>query len=425
MKHRGKIIIWLLLLITLTLFILAKFQTNQTFVLTWLVASQLLSLLGVTLLSVSFLLSSRSRIVEDWCGGLDKVYKLHHLVGGLSFVLILNHPLFLVVNALPNTSLGFKYIWLSNILPYNFGVIGLYSMMLMLILTLFINLPYLIWKKTHELMGVALLFSVLHILTITSDVSRYVPLRFWIIFLLMIAVWSVIYKKFLYGVIGPKYLYVVDRVRKLDDVAEIYLKPTVKTMNYRAGQFAFVKFESLGEESHPYSIASGSNSNEIVFGIKALGDYTLGVKEIKPGDKAILYGPYGKFYEGSLVNKDLVWIAGGIGITPFLGLLDDEIKKNNGRSVDLFYCVRSSTEAHFDQEIKNKLVMTNSVRYHQFCSNDKGRLNANVILEMLGTFSNKKFMLCGPVPMMESLAAQLQKLGVKNGDILFEDFNFK
>lgn len=425
MKYIGNWLICFSLCFTLVLYFCAKTTFNLPISFSWVAASQIISLIGTVLLCFSFLLSGSFMMIESLFGGLDKVYKVHHIVGGIAFVFLLHHPLFLVVNALPNINLSYQYVWFSKNLTYNYGLISLYFMLLMLIFTLLINLPYSIWKKTHELMGLGLLFASLHILTISSDVSRYLPLRYWIIFLLVTATWSVIYKRFLYGLIGPKYKYVVEKVKRTEDVIEVFVKPMTKQMKYRAGQFAFVTFDKLSNESHPFSISSGSNQDTIRFGMKILGDYTIKLKELVQGDKLTLFGPYGKFFQGIYTNKDLVWIAGGIGITPFMGLIDGELLSNQNRTVDLFYCVKTEDEGVFDNEIKEKVAGNNFIKYRQFCSIDNGRLSANKLLEMLGTFSNKRFMLCGPVPMMESLSKQLKLMGVRNSDILFEDFNFK
>ncbi|KKS94035.1 MAG: Ferric reductase domain protein transmembrane component domain-containing protein, partial [Candidatus Collierbacteria bacterium GW2011_GWC2_43_12] len=241
--------------------------------LNWLFVSQLVSLVGTTLLTLSFLLSGRFRLVEDWFGGLDKVYRFHHLTGGISFVFLLHHPLFLAVNALPNTALSWKYLWFSELLPYNMGIISLYFMLLMIIFTLFIKLPYSLWKTTHELMGIALFFAVLHILTISSDVSRYLPLKMWMYFLLGMAIYSVIYRRFLYGYFGPKFNYLVKNIARKADILDVTLMPLIKKINYLPGQFVFIKFNDINKEVHPFSIAGCDEVGNLRIAVKILGDY--------------------------------------------------------------------------------------------------------------------------------------------------------
>lgn len=424
MKNKGLILVWFSVLTTANLFVLSKFSLGAQVSWSWLTLSQIISLLGTNLLCVSFLLSSRFRWLEDLFGGLDKVYKTHHITGGLSFVMLLHHPLFLAVNVLPRTELTLKYFWFSGSLPYNYGVISLYIMLILLFLTLVVNLPYNLWLKTHEFMGMSLFFASLHILTISSDVSRFMPLRYWIIFWLIAALIAVIYKRFLYKIIGPKYKYVVESAKQIDDVVEVWLKPVTKKMNYYPGQFVFCEFENLGKEVHPFSISSNGFDGRVRLDMKILGDYTLKLKTIKEGNMVTLFGPYGKFFESLLSKKDLVWIAGGIGITPFMGMLD-MAKKINRHKVDLIYCAKSESEMIFDKEITERASECDYIKYHQYCSDKKGRITARSILSMVDSFDNKKFLLCGPIEMMESLTAQLSALGVKRKNIIFEDFNFK
>ena len=420
----GVIFLWIAIVTTMLLFLLSKNHANQQIAITWLFASQFLSLIGVTLLAASFILSGRFRFIEVLFGGLDKMYKIHHITGGVAFVLLLHHPIFLAVNALPNISLGWKYLWFSNILSYNFGVAGIYLMLLLLVLTFITNLPYHIWLKTHEYMGLALLLSSVHILTINSDVSRYLPLRYWIIALLILSSFSVIYRLFLRKIFKTSYKYSVSAIQRIGDVVEITMKPVDKKMSYSAGQFIFATFKSLGNEPHPFSIASHSNSEEIVLGIKILGDYTLNVKDVVAGEEVLIEGPFGMFNEPTIGEKDLIWIAGGIGITPFLGMLEDQ-KNRTDRKIDLFYCVKTQDDAIFEQKILAKIANSTNINYWKFCSADKGRISAEVLASSVPDIKNRKIMLCGPTVMMESLTKQLMKIGIKKRNIIFEDFNFK
>ena len=390
----------------------------------WLTASQLVSLLGTNLLCISYILSGRFKLLDYLFGGLDKVYRIHHTSGGLAFVMLLHHPLFLIVNALPNTEQAFKYFWFSSLLSYNLGILALYLMILLLILTLVINLPYHIWVKTHEYMGLVLLLASAHILTISSDVSRFAPLKLWLVTLLILGFFSAAYKKFFYKYFGPKFAYLVDEVNVAADIYTIYLKPLAKAMAYYPGQYVFASFEKLGPESHPYSIASTGNDGKLRLSIKVLGDYTLGLKNLVVGDKAVLFGPYGNFYDSLLGSKDLVFVAGGIGITPFLGMLE-MAKNTNRQKIDLIYCTKNEEEMVFGEEITALLSGSQNIIFHKFCSEDKGHIGAEDILRLTGANPNKKFLLCGPQQMMENIALGLASFGVKKRNIIFEDFNFK
>lgn len=424
MKKKGLFFVWTSILITINLFALAKIYSGLGLSLTWTTASQLASLLGTNLLCISYILSGRFKLLDYLFGGLDKVYRIHHTTGGLAFVMLLHHPLFLIVNALPNTELTSKYFWFSDILAYNFGVMALYLMILLLLLTLVINLPYHIWLKTHEYMGLVLLLASAHILTITSDVSRFAPLKLWLVTLLILGVFSAAYKKFFYKYFGPKFTYEVDDISIISDTYTIYLKPSSVAMSYYPGQYVFASFEKLGPESHPYSIASTGADGKLRLSIKVLGDYTLNLKKLAVGDKAVLFGPYGSFYESLLGSRDLVFVAGGIGITPFLGMLE-MANNTNKQKIDLIYCTKNESEMIFSHEIEKIVNISKKITLHKFCSDDKGRISPKEILRLIGGGDKKKFLLCGPQQMMENIAIGLASLGVKKRNVIFEDFSFK
>lgn len=160
-------------------------------------ASQLLALLGIVLMSVTLVLSTRMKLIENLLGGFGNVYKIHHLAGGAAFILLLNHPLFLAAQVLPQTKIAAMYLFPSSNTAYNFGIAGLYLMILAFICMFFINLPYPKWKLTHKLLGPAFLLGGIHTLLIGSDVSNFFPLRVWIGFFIAVGVFSTIYTLFL------------------------------------------------------------------------------------------------------------------------------------------------------------------------------------------------------------------------------------
>jgi|CXWL01.1.fsa_nt_gi predicted ferric reductase len=421
----GRIVIWCCLLVTINLFILAKMSVGEEVRLSWLSLSQLLSLLGTVLLSISFLLSARFRFVEDWFSGLDGVYVSHKWVGIAAFLTLLHHPIFLAVAALPSVELGRRYFWFGDNWSYNFGLGALFLMILLLILTMLIRLPYSIWKKTHETIGLVLLLAAIHILTIKSDISVYWPLRSWLILFLIGAGYSVVYRRFLYRYFGPKYRYAVDEVSRVGDVLLIWLRPLTKRIQFQAGQFVFLRVDKLGAEEHPFSLAGDPNDQRIMVGVKILGDFTLRLRDLTQGDAVTVMGPFGRFGVNENEKKDLIWVAGGIGITPFLSLLYGEVRSPADRKVDIFYCVKNESEAFCADRITEVLRGVERVKYWQHFSEGDGRLEARLILSKVGDLLNRKIMLCGPLAMMEGLRSQFVKLGVRRKDIIFEDFNFR
>jgi len=143
----GLAIIVVSYLVTIILYFWAKVTDPAG---DWMVGIiQLSGLLGMISLSWSFILAIRHKILERYLGGLDYAYKVHHVVGGLSLILLLQHPLFLVVRALPINQLSF-YLMPGLRIDYTLGQLALYLMLFLLVLTFYTPLPYRYWKWSHE-----------------------------------------------------------------------------------------------------------------------------------------------------------------------------------------------------------------------------------------------------------------------------------
>ena len=129
-------------------------------------------------------------------------------------------------------------------------------------------------------------------------------------------------------------------------------------------------------------------------------------------------------FDYKLGGASQVWIAGGIGLTPFMSWMRD-IDGNLEQSIDFIYSVRSLEEALFLEEIQNTQASNPSFRVHLVASNRDGRLGAEKVVELSGPVADKDIFLCGPPPMMESLTEQFMKMGVPRQKIHFEEFNFR
>jgi predicted ferric reductase len=424
-KFIPVVITFLSLLITFALWINSKADLNEIYTFPLKSLDQISALLAVIFLSFEFFLATRVRFIEFLFDGLDKVYKAHHTSGAIGFSLLLLHPIFLILNALPNSTLALNYILPSNTISYTLGVIAFYMFTLLIICTMFIKLPYKVWRQTHILFGVPLLFLFFHVLIVSSDISNSIPLKIWILSFIALAILSYIYKRFLYKFITNRRQYIVTAVNKVSsNITEIYLKPVAKKLIYKPGQFAFIKFNGyLSGETHPFTLSSNPNGELLRISVGRFGKYTQNITNLNVDSTAEIYGPYGNLgNEFEIDNKDQVWIAGGIGITPFISRLATIPDK---QKIYFYYLTNTREQAIYDNEIKNEIVNRSNISYLNHISSEYGRLDVQAIVNGVGDLSNKRFFLCGPVSMVESMIAQLTKAGVKPSNIIYEEFNFK
>lgn len=434
-KNIGWVVVLILSLIpVIRWFFIAPLDFRfANFNVTFTSLGQIAGLLGMTLFAITLILSTRIKILDRFFYGLPDMYNLHQRMGQISFILLLFHPLFLVVKYF-SFSLRDAAMFL---LPHGFdavsyGIYALVGMIILIALTIYIKLKYPTWKISHKFMVLVFVIALLHVLLITSDISNDIFLRYYIFTISIIALGLSFYQAFLSMYINRSYNYKVKRVTNLGDkIVEIELEPDSLTLlwtgklKFEAGQFIFVKFHSqaVTSESHPFSISSDPQNSSLKIIVKSLGDYTSKIGNLSVGDKAVLCGPFGKFNFKNAEFKNQVWLAGGIGITPFLSMAS-KLNNTNDYKIDLFYCVKNKSEMVLAQEL-NKISENNkNFRVIFWCSDDSGFINANEILKLSGNVLNKDFFLCGPTGFMVNLKNQLLKLNVKNINIHWENFNF-
>ena len=117
---KGYIVIILSQLVTILLWYLAKGSNPAMSFANG--ATQIVALTGIMSLIWTFILATRARILEIMFGGLDVVYKIHHILGGLALILLINHVLLLIVDSMPANTLSLYLLPGSN-LSYLYGMI--------------------------------------------------------------------------------------------------------------------------------------------------------------------------------------------------------------------------------------------------------------------------------------------------------------
>jgi predicted ferric reductase len=415
----------ILSIITFILFFLSKTSPASILSNPLLSLSQIFSLIGAVLLSFTFILSSRFNFLEKYFGSLDKVYKQHHLYGAVAFLLLISHPLLLALQAFLNSTSAAIYLFPSTNLIYTAGILALYSLIIFLTFTLLIKLPYHLWYLTHQFMGIVLIFALVHINFITSDVSRFPLLKIWIIFWILLALISYLYKKFFYVRFGPKFSYQIDQIQNTNGLLDIYLKALASPLKYHPGQFIFISFHQKGisPEFHPFSLVSTPDPPRLHLCLKIVGDYTGSLIDLQKNTQATIMGPYGHLYEPFETNKNIVLIAGGIGITPFISMIETEVINPKNRQIDLFYSNRTVDAAFYHQNLLEISAKNKNFKYHSIFTDSEPRLTASAISSLISNFSSSIFLLCGPQIMMESLKNQLLVLNINPKNIYYEDFS--
>jgi predicted ferric reductase len=405
---------------------------------------QLAGLVGIVMYALNLIYATRLRFLEDWFGGLNRVYIAHHILGGLALVLLALHPMFLVARyistsvvgaaeqILPRLSLDtldFSAKFFDQEWAVFFGSVAFFGLVFLLVLTLYVKLPYRLWLLTHKFLGVFFFIAGLHVLFISSTVSTNSWLRYYILGLVVLGLIAYTYKTLLGKILIRKYKYIVDKVgiASKSKVSHIILKPEKTPISYLPGQFLFIKFpgsKGVKKEWHPFSISSSPADGKIRVSAKALGDFTDSLAYIKVGDMAILEGAYGRFSYYFHNNPKQIWVAGGIGITPFLSMARELSPKHNYK-IDLYYCVNSAAEMIDAGSLKRAInIKHGGLRVIPYVGDRQPtHISAEYIKKNSKGLKGKDIYLCGPPPMMKSLRHQLRAQGVANKNIHSEEFS--
>lgn len=392
--------------------------------------AQLLGLLAINFFTVNFILATRFYFIEKLFGGLDKMYKFHKFVARIAFTLAWAHPILLILENFMGTATIQRYFLFGSNTRWNAGMAALYLMTLLVLFSVTKFLPYHIWKNSHRFMVFVMGFLFIHVLTAPGSVDANIFLKLWIIGLIIVAILCWLYIELLYKRIGPVFYYKVTSNNKIGAINELILEPQNRPMTYKAGQFTFLSFlnnKNISRELHPFTISSNPHEYHIRISAKDSGDYTSELFNAKPGDLVKLIGPYGYFTRDRLLNsRKQIWIAGGIGITPFLSMLAAESAEPSGNKINLFYTVKSEQEAVYkDELIKNSDQITDLELTLNFDSTE-GYLTAKRIAENLDyNIKEASILLCGPTQMMHSLRKQFMDMGLDSEQIIFEDFALK
>ncbi len=378
----------------------------------WIVWREALHLTGlgsVVLMSLTMLLATRPVWLEKPLGGMDRIYRLHKWSGMLAIGLGAGHWLVEMASDLIKTSIGKvgrvpkeKYIGLleqMRKLAEDMGEWALYAALAILVLTLWKRFPYHLWRTIHRAMPVLYLMLVLHAALLAPSAYWTQPVGMLLATCLVIGTISAAIA--LAGWIGRSRQAAgsVVAVQQMGEVTEITCQLAGKWRRHRAGQFAFIRFDRE-EAPHPFTIASADQGDGTIrFCIKGLGDYTKTLAQrVQVGQSVQVEGPYGRFqFDRHDATWRQIWVAGGIGVTPFLAWLESlQAHPEQAPQVDLHYCTRDRSADPFVERLHTLCAALPGVRLLVHGAQQGERLDA-AALDLANASARKaEVWFCGP-----------------------------
>jgi predicted ferric reductase len=381
------------------------------------------AVVAFTILALQFVLSARLRWIEAPFG-LDVVLRLHRSMAFVAMGLLFLHPTLLVLVQGSYLLTRWRVPWplwagrLALLLLFGHVMAALFRGML--------RLRYETWRRLHNAVAFLLLgLAFLHSLKLGDDLHGTAAKVVWAALLsVAVGAWS-------YGrVVRPQLLRrafyrVVAVTREAPRVWTVLLKPSAgRPLDYAPGQFQFLRphGSAIPGEEHPFSVASSPSPDGLIaLTIKESGDFTASIGRIKPGDRATVHGPFGRFSHVFHPNaNELVFVAAGVGITPLMSMLRYMRDRREARRVLLVYANRGPTDIVFRSELESircggfPELKTVHVLTQPPADWDgpTGRLDTKSLRFHCGELSGKTFFICCPPTMTSGLIRGLKAAGV-------------
>jgi predicted ferric reductase len=196
----------------------------------------------------------------------------------------------------------------------------------------------------------------------------------------------------------------------------------------QAGQFFLWRFLTRAAwwQAHPFSLSAAPDGRSLRITVKALGDFTNRVRELRPGTRVFAEGPYGRFTAERRTRRRVLLIAGGIGITPLRALLD-ALAADPG-DLTLLYRVEHPKDFVFRGELE-ELARTRGVIIYPLAGAEIGddetdRLGIPALKAMVPDVGERDVYVCGPPGLVDVVRRRLRRIGVPARQIHEERFAY-
>jgi len=199
---------------------------------------------------------------------------------------------------------------------------------------------------------------------------------------------------------------------------------------YTAGQFGLFRFPDKNKKlhaRHPFTLSKAASGNTLEITIKKAGKFTEALFNMKKGDKLLAEGAFGTFTLKKCKCPRQVFIAGGVGITPYKAMLEELFKNKKHKKTFLFYGAKKQKDVLFKDFFDDNLSTQFKAVYCLSKEDDKkgfedGYIDEKMLLKYISTFEDTCFYICGPEPMKKAIIKILKKNKVSKKNIIVEDF---
>jgi predicted ferric reductase len=395
-------------------------------------------LIGTNLFLVMLVLAARVPFIDNLFGQ-DRALMLHKKLGKPVLYLMLVHMAGLVVDYAMRSGLNVVAQALSMINTNLDMLMAFLAMgvMIAIVVTSLVAvkkaLPYRIWHLIHLSSYAAMLLGVFHQFSWSGMFRDGTVGRYYWLGLYVLAVGGLVVFRIITPLVRSlRHQLIVDKVEvEGPGVVSIYMYGRdLDRVGFTAGKFAHWRFlaPKLWQEAHPFSISAVPTSNTVRITVRALGDSTTILQNVRPGTRVLFEGPYGAFTNHERTTNRVVLIGSGIGLAPIRALVED-LPVNPGEMV-VVGRAHTEDELYLMDEITDLAMKKKGTVYEltgrrgvrtpwlPHAESEQGATITDIV-------SNPKdwdFYLCGPELWMDALEDDLRRSGVPEIRVHSEKF---
>jgi predicted ferric reductase len=391
--------------------------------------------LALSILAMQFILTARFQ----WLAppfGTDLVYAFHRHVTWVALAFALLHPVLLFGSSLRD---ALRYLW-PWAAPWEIatGVWSAYALVALAATSFLrrrLRLPYEPWRRLHGgLALLAVLGGLWHATQagrlLSRPVVRWLCLAWtlgWVGLLLRVRVFKPLaLRRHPWKVVEVR----PERGRAVTLVLEPEGHPGFR---FRSGQFVWLTLGAspFAAAEHPFSIASSSQAApRLELTVKVAGDFTARLQTTQVGARAFLDGPFGSMSIDGFPDADgYVFIAGGIGVAPFLSMLRTLADRGDRRHHLLIYGTNDWERTPFREALVGLQERLDLKVVHvletppEGWAGERGLVTEALLDRWLPRGGRHGHFLCGPAPMMDQVEVSLARLRVPLADLHAERFD--
>lgn len=398
----------------------------------WLYISAVSGYIGMVLLLWMYALGTRT-VTGLFFADLGQTLRVHNWLGKYGVLLVFMHPFSI---ALSYGEHVVRYALVPNLFSsfektVTWGRMALYILLAVWLTSALLRdrIKYRPWRYVHYFSYLALPLALLHIPAIGSSYRSLSFPRFYYMATLGLFFLLLVLRLRQYFGLGRSSYTVTSQKNIGPAVFAVSLHPDKRRLTFGHGQYAYMQLRTMGEE-HPFTVLrQNSKTGDLTIAYKAYGSFTKKLSQLQPGSKLKLDGPYGKVIRSidKANAKATVYVAGGVGITPFVSSIIDEPAADTW----LFYANQRPETALFERELHAKLgkrlvniFSRDATGCDRSQNNESGYLNAALLMKYLGDPQGYDYYLCGSKGFVQSSRVAIEGLGVSADSIQQEQFTF-